>query len=106
MEKPVLYGLAGRILGIQEANINEFFGAVEHPIFFNACKEHHFHIPVYSRVIIRDVNTLEPLPMGKVGLINLISPLLRATPATSVMTDDLAISRRGRNVAAASAPPI
>lgn len=27
--------------------------------------------------------------MGKVGLINLISPLLRATPATSVMTDDL-----------------
>ena len=74
---------------IQEANINEFFGAVEHPIFFNACKEHHFHIPVYSRVIIRDVNTLEPLPMGKVGLINLISPLLRATPATSVMTDDL-----------------
>ena len=89
VEKPVLYGLAGRILGIQEANINEFFGAVEHPIFFNACKEHHFHIPVYSRVIIRDVNTLEPLPMGKVGLINLISPLLRATPATSVMTDDL-----------------
>ena len=89
MEKPVLYGLAGRRLGIQEAHINEFFGAVEHPIFFNACKEHHFHIPVYSRVIIRDVNTLEPLPMGKVGLINLISPLLRATPATSVMTDDL-----------------
>lgn len=44
--------------------------------------------------------------MGKVGLINLISPLLRATPATSVMTDDLGYLTPGRNVAAASAPPI
>ena len=89
VEKPVLYDLAQRILGIPESQIHEFFGAVEHPIFYNACRCHHFHIPIYSRVIIRDVNTLEPLPMGRVGLINLISPLMNATPTTSVMTDDL-----------------
>lgn len=89
VEKSVLYGLAHRVLGIAGEDIHEFFGAVEHPIFFNACRRHHFHIPVYSRVIIRDVNTLEPLPMGQVGLVNLISPLMNATPATSVMTDDL-----------------
>ena len=89
VEKPVLYDLAQRILGIPESQIHEFFGAVEHPIFYNACRRHHFHIPIYSRVIIRDVNTLEPLPMGRVGLINLISPLMNATPTTSVMTDDL-----------------
>lgn len=89
VEKPVLYDLAQRILGIPESQIHEFFGAVEHPIFYNACRRHHFHIPIYSRVIIRDVNTLEPLPMGRVGLVNLISPLMNATPTTSVMTDDL-----------------
>lgn len=89
VEKPVLYDLARRILGIPESQIHEFFGAVEHPIFYNACRRHHFHIPIYSRVIIRDVNTLEPLPMGRVGLVNLISPLMNATPTTSVMTDDL-----------------
>ncbi len=71
---------------MEEENIHEFFGAVEHPIFFNTCKKHHFHIPAYARVIIRDVRTLKPLP---VGLVNLITPLINATPVTSVMTDDL-----------------
>lgn len=89
VDKSTLYALAERVLGIPEGNINELFGAVEHPIFYNACERHHFHIPVYGRVIIRDPETLEPLPMGKVGLINLISPLMTATPTLSVMTDDL-----------------
>ena len=89
VDKPVLYDLVWRVLGIPEEHIHESFGAVEHPIFFNTCPRHHFHIPIYSRVLIRDVNTLEPLPMGEVGLVNLISPLIQATPTTSVMTDDL-----------------
>ena len=89
VDKPVLYDLVWRVLGIPEEHIHESFGAVEHPVFFNTCPRHHFHIPIYSRVLIRDVNTLEPLPMGEVGLVNLISPLIQATPTTSVMTDDL-----------------
>ncbi len=89
VDKNTLYALAKRVLGVGEENIHEFFGAVEHPIFFNTCKRHHFHIPAYSRVIIRDVHTLKPLPMGEVGLVNLITPLVKATPVTSVITDDL-----------------
>lgn len=89
VEKPVLYALARRVLGIPEENVNELFGAVEHPIFYNACQRHHFHIPIYGRVLIRDPDTLAPLPMGRVGLVNLISPLMTATPTLSVMTDDL-----------------
>ena len=77
------------MLGIPEENVNELFGAVEHPIFYNACQRHHFHIPIYGRVLIRDPDTLAPLPMGRVGLVNLISPLMTATPTLSVMTDDL-----------------
>ena len=90
VDKSLLYALADRVLGVPQHQIHEFFGAVEHPVFINACKNHHFHVPVYSRVLIRDVNTLEPLPMGQTGLLNLISPLIQATPATSVITDDLA----------------
>lgn len=89
VDKSRLYSLAKKILGVEEENIKEFFGAVEHPIFFNACPRHHFHVPIYSRVLIRDVNTLEPLPYGQVGLVNLLSPLIKATPTASVMTDDL-----------------
>lgn len=89
VDKRTLYQLAEQVLGIPEENVNELFGAVEHPIFYNACPRHHFHIPIYGRVIIRDPDTLESLPVGEVGLINLISPLMTATPTLSVMTDDL-----------------
>ncbi len=89
VDKSALYALTDKLLGIPPTHINELFGAVEHPIFYNACQNHRFHIPIYGRVLIRDPDTLEPLPVGRVGLINLISPLMTATPTLSVMTDDL-----------------
>jgi len=95
VDKQDLYDLVYKVLGIPEEDIHESFGAVEHPIFYNTCPNHHFHVPVYARVIIRDVNTLEPVPMGQVGLVNLISPLMKATPTLSVVTDDLGVLTPG-----------
>ena len=69
VDKEVLYGEARDRLGIPETHIREFFGAVEHPISYCDCRFHHFHVPVYSRVLIRDVDTLEPLPHGPGGAI-------------------------------------
>ncbi|MCI8304583.1 MAG: acyl-protein synthetase [Lawsonibacter sp.] len=106
VDKSTLYTLARRVLGVEEENIHEFFGAVEHPIFFNTCKKHHFHIPAYARVIIRDVRTLKPLPMGEVGLVNLITPLLNATPVTSVMTDDLGYLTPGEDCGCGLTSPV
>ena len=97
VDKKTLYALVEKTLGIPEENINELFGAVEHPVFYNTCEKHHFHIPIYGRVLIRDPDTLEPLPMGKVGLVNLISPLMTATPTLSVMTDDLGFLTPGES---------
>ena len=48
-----------------------------------------------GRAIIRDVNTLEPLPPGQVGLVELITPLMTATPILAVMTDDLGVVHPG-----------
>lgn len=96
VEKAVLYNLAKKVLGIEEADIIEFFGAVEHPILYCDCKNHHFHIPAYSRVIIRDVKTLKPVENGKIGLVNLITPMVKATPILSVMTDDLGVLHDGK----------
>lgn len=95
VDKQKFYALAQKTLGIDEENIVESFGAAEHPILYCDCKKHHFHIPAYSRVIIRDVNTLKPLPYGSVGLVNLITPMVKATPILSVMTDDLGILHDG-----------
>lgn len=93
--KDRLYELAKHVLGIGKADVIEFFSAVEHPILYCSCKNHHFHIPVWSRILIRDPDTLEPLGYDEEGLVNLISPMMKATPLLSVMTDDLGILRRG-----------
>lgn len=95
VDKDVLYNLAKKVLGIEETDIIEFFGAVEHPILYCDCSNHHFHVPAYSRVIIRDVKTLKPVENGKIGLVNLITPMVKATPILSVMTDDLGILHDG-----------
>lgn len=94
-DKQFFYGLAGDILGIPESRIHESYGAAEHPILYCDCKAHKFHIPVYSRVIIRDVNTLKPLGFGETGLVNLLTPMIRATPVLSVITDDLGVLHEG-----------
>ena len=91
----MLYELAEKILDIPEERIIESFGAAEHPILYCDCKNHHFHVPVYSRVMIRDTYTLRPLKMGEIGIVNLLTPMIRATPVLSVMTDDLGVLHEG-----------
>lgn len=95
VDKRELYRGIEKYLGIPESRIVEFFGAAEHPITYCDCKYHHFHIPVYSRVIIRDVDTLEPLPTGRIGMVNLITPMVKSVPILSVMTDDLGVLHEG-----------
>lgn len=95
VEKAELYRLAESVLGIEEKNCVEFFGAVEHPILYTTCKHHHFHVPVYSRIVIRDPDTLEPVPNGTPGLVNLMTPMARSVPILSVLTDDLGILHDG-----------
>lgn len=94
-DKETFYRLAKKVLGINDGNIVEFYGAVEHPIMYTHCKNHHFHIPAYSRVIIRAPDNFKPLSNGSVGLVNLITPMVAATPILSVMTDDLGVIHDG-----------
>lgn len=91
ISKKDFYRLAEDVLGIKEDHIIEFFGAVEHPILYVDCPCHHFHVPIYSRVIIRDADTLEPIENGKIGLVNLLTPIADSVPLASIMTDDLGI---------------
>lgn len=104
-DKKEFYSLAKEVFGITEDNIIEFFGAVEHPILYCDCKNHHFHVPIYSRVIIRDVDTLKPLKFGETGLVNLITPMVKATPILSVMTDDLGILHEGNTCGCGNRAP-
>ena len=91
VDKLEFYQMVYDVLGIDDQHIFEFFGAVEHPVLYTDCRNHHFHVPVYARIIIRDPDTFEPLPHGQMGLINLLTPMMEGTPLLSIMTDDLGI---------------
>lgn len=94
-DKESMYKLIEEVLGISAKRCFEFFGAVEHPILYTTCSNHHFHVPIYSRVLIRDVDTFQPVPMETPGLVNLITPMIKSAPLLSVMTDDLGILYEG-----------
>lgn len=94
VDKDTLYEMSEKALGLGGDNIREFFGAVEHPIPYFNCPNHHFHVPIYSRVIIRDLN-MQPVGFGVPGMLNLITPMMTSMPFVSVMTDDLAVMHPG-----------
>jgi hypothetical protein len=52
---------------------------------------YHLQASNYSDVIIRDTNTLEPLPAGRAGLIQVISALPTSYPGHSLLTEDLGV---------------
>ena len=91
VSKEDFYNLAYEVLGVDDKHVVEFFGAVEHPILYTDCREHHFHVPVYGRVIIRDVDTFEPVPNGQAGLVNLLMPVFDSAPMLSILTDDIGV---------------
>ncbi len=78
-------------LGIPGERIVETFGSVEHSVPYADCQHHHLHQPTWSRVLIRDLRTLEPVPDGKPGFLSFVSPYITATPAHSVVMGDMAM---------------
>lgn len=91
ISKTELYNLAEEMLGIPESNCRDGYGSTEHSVPYFECPNHHFHIPVYSRMFIRDVKTLEPLPYGQKGFANFVTPHLLSVPAVSVLMGDMAV---------------
>ena len=97
ISKDELFNMANNTLGITRKNFKDHFSTAEHPVNYVACENNHFHIPIFSRVIIRDVLNLSPVEKGKPGILNLITPLLSSAPYNSILTDDIAVVRDGKD---------
>jgi phenylacetate-coenzyme A ligase PaaK-like adenylate-forming protein len=95
ISKRDLYREATELLGIPDHRLRDGFGSVEHCVPYIECANHNFHVPVYSRVLIRDVETLKSLPNGQTGYLNFISPYITSVPANNVLMGDLAIKHSG-----------
>ena len=95
IDKLDLYKQVNEQLGIPDLRIRDGFGSVEHCIPYIECDFHQFHVPVWSRVFIRDVKTLAPLPSGERGFLHFVSPYITSVPAASVLMGDLASLHEG-----------
>lgn len=79
--------LAGA-LGLRAERVRDLFGMVEHGVPYVDCPRGRFHVPVYSRVLVRHPATLELLPWGKIGLLQFITPYLSSYPSISLLSSD------------------
>lgn len=91
IDKLKFYEMVEKQLGIPNERLRDGFGSVEHCIPYVECKNHRFHIPVYSKVLIRDLNTLKNVGYNNPGFLQFISPYITSVPANSVLMGDLAV---------------
>jgi phenylacetate-coenzyme A ligase PaaK-like adenylate-forming protein len=88
--KEDLYNLAHEMLGLNVERLRDGFGSVEHCIPYVECKNHQFHIPIWSKVFIRDTENLNTLGFNQPGFLHFVSPYITSVPAHSVIMGDLA----------------
>ena len=99
IDKFELYKLVEEMLGIPNERLRDGFGSVEHCIPYIECSEHEFHVPIWSRVFIRDTQDLSLKNYGEKGFLHFISPYITSMPAHSVIMGDLASLHEGETCA-------
>jgi hypothetical protein len=71
----------------------DFYGMVEQVgSIFVDCAAGHKHPPNFATVIIRDPLTFQPQPIGKEGLIEVVSLLPGSYPGQVLLTEDQGIT--------------
>lgn len=93
--KQLLYARIHKQLGIAPKDCRDGYGAVEHAVPYIECAHHHFHVPVYSKVYVRNPVDLSVLPYGQRGLLGFVSPYISSSPAHAVVMSDLATLHPG-----------
>lgn len=89
ISKKELYSMIADQLGVVDTRIRESYGSVEHSIPYFECPNHNLHAPVWSKIFIRDVKTLEVLGYNKIGYLQFVTPYITSVPAISVLMGDL-----------------
>lgn len=78
-----------KILGFPAGQIHDVYSFTESDCVHVECEHHNKHLLPWQDVIVRDVETLEPVEMGEKGLINVINPLAHGYAGVSILQDDI-----------------
>lgn len=77
--------------------VHNYYGMVEQVgSIFMECEHGRLHSPAYADVIIRDPHTLQPVPDGVSGVIQVLSAIPLSYPGHSLLTEDVG-TRHGRD---------
>lgn len=87
--KPLFREKVADWLGIPVANVRDLYGMVEHGVPYCECEHGNMHVPIYSRVVVRDPVTLKAKDWGEPGLFHMYTPYLSSFPAPSLLTSDV-----------------
>ncbi|UCE38201.1 MAG: acyl-protein synthetase [Thermoplasmata archaeon] len=95
-----------KIFGTDMKNVYDFYGMAEqNGIIFVDCEYANKHIPNFSQVIVRDIQTLKPCKINEPGIIEVMSILSDSYYSQAILTedigyligiDDCACGRKGR----------
>jgi len=77
------------LLRCSKRNIMDIYGMTEQlGVIYPDCEFGYKHVPLYSEIIIREADSFNPLPIGKGGLIQILSPIPNSYPGVSILTQD------------------
>ena len=74
--------------GVPVSQVRDLFGMAEHGIGYVDCEHGRLHVPLYAHAVTRDPMTLKIQPPGTCGILQLFTPLLKSSPALSLLTTD------------------
>lgn len=78
------------MLFTEKGKIIDVYGMTEQlGTIYPDCEEGYKHVPLYSEVIVRDINSLESLTENQVGFLQFLSPIPHSYPGISILSDDL-----------------
>jgi len=90
IDKKMFNQRMSEFLGIAPENCMDIYGMTEQlGTIYPDCSAGHKHAPAYADILIRDISTLESLPTGCEGFIELLSPLPHSYPGVALISDDL-----------------
>lgn len=88
--KDIFNTRVGALFNTDPSNVIDYYGMVEQlGVLFLDCPYGYKHVPDFAEVIMRDIYTMEEVPIGTPGLIEVMSTLGTSYPSQAVLTEDI-----------------
>ncbi|MFC1850274.1 hypothetical protein ACFL27_08790 [candidate division CSSED10-310 bacterium] len=90
VDKATFNSTISDVFGIPQNQVLDIYGFTEQlGLVYIDCSDGLKRVPLTAEIIIRDPQTLAPVPDGDTGLVELITPLPHSYPGIAVLLDDM-----------------